>query len=51
MKFRSGNFFKDLGDTLIHNDFDLDVALSAKAAGSVTGQTSFEAQSTVGARS
>ena len=23
MRFRSGNFFKDLGDTLIYNDFDL----------------------------
>ena len=32
MKFRSGNFFKDLGDTLIYNDFDLDVLITAKAA-------------------
>jgi polyisoprenoid-binding protein YceI len=32
MKFRSGNFFKDLGDTLIYNDFDLDVDITAKAA-------------------
>jgi polyisoprenoid-binding protein YceI len=32
MKFRSGNFFKDLGDTLIYNDFVLTVHLSAKAA-------------------
>ena len=32
MKFRSGNFFKDLGDTLIYNDFVLDIRLSAKAA-------------------
>ena len=32
MKFRSGNFFKDLGDTLIYNDFDLNVSLTAKAA-------------------
>jgi polyisoprenoid-binding protein YceI len=31
MKFRSGNFFKDLGDTLIYNDFDLDVSIVAKA--------------------
>ncbi|HKC67958.1 MAG TPA: YceI family protein [Bacteroidia bacterium] len=31
MKFRSGNFFKDLGDTLIYNDFDLNVSLTAKA--------------------
>ena len=31
MKFRSGNFFKDLGDTLIYNDFDLDVTITAKA--------------------
>ena len=30
MKFRSGNFFKDLGDTLIYNDFDLDVSITAK---------------------
>ena|ERR1700744_723462 len=32
MKFRSGNFFKDLGDTLIYNDFDLDVSVTAKKA-------------------
>lgn len=32
MKFRSGNFFKDLGDTLIYNDFELDVSVTAKAA-------------------
>lgn len=30
MKFRSGNFFKDLGDTLIHNDFELNVFITAK---------------------
>jgi len=32
IKFRSGNFFKDLGDTLIYNDFDLFVNITAKAA-------------------
>jgi polyisoprenoid-binding protein YceI len=32
MKFRSGNFFKDLGDTLIYNDFELNVNVTAKAA-------------------
>ena len=32
MKFRSGNFFKDLGDTLIYNDFDLDVTITANIA-------------------
>lgn len=32
IKFRSGNFFKDLGDTLIYNDFDLNVTITAKAA-------------------
>jgi len=32
MKFRSGNFFKDLGDNLIYNDFDLNVKVTAKAA-------------------
>ena len=32
MKFRSGNFFKDLGDTLIYNDFELNVVITAKAA-------------------
>ncbi|GAA3950269.1 YceI family protein [Chitinophaga oryziterrae] len=31
MKFRSGNFFKDLGDTLIYNDFHLNVNITAKA--------------------
>jgi polyisoprenoid-binding protein YceI len=29
IKFRSGNFFKDLGDTLIYNDFELDVNVIA----------------------
>jgi polyisoprenoid-binding protein YceI len=32
MKFRSGNFFKDLGDNLIYNDFELNVSVTAKAA-------------------
>jgi polyisoprenoid-binding protein YceI len=32
MKFRSGNFFKDLGDTLIYNDFELNISVIAKAA-------------------
>jgi polyisoprenoid-binding protein YceI len=32
IKFRSGNFFINLGDTLIYNDFDLDVTLTATAA-------------------
>ena len=32
MKFRSGNFFKDLGDTLIYNDFELNVSITAKVA-------------------
>jgi polyisoprenoid-binding protein YceI len=32
MRFRSGNFFKDLGDTLIYNDFDLNVRITAKKA-------------------
>ena len=32
MKFRSGNYFKDLGDTLIYNDFELNVTVTAKAA-------------------
>jgi len=31
MKFRSGNFFMDLGDTLIYNDFELNVSVVAKA--------------------
>ena len=31
MRFRSGNFFKDLGDTLIYNDFDLNVMITAIA--------------------
>ena len=32
IKFRSGNFFKNLGDTLIYNDFDLNVNITAVAA-------------------
>jgi polyisoprenoid-binding protein YceI len=31
MKFRSGNFFQNLGDTLIYNDFELTVNITAKA--------------------
>jgi polyisoprenoid-binding protein YceI len=31
MKFRSGNFFQNLGDTLIYNDFQLNVNITAKA--------------------
>jgi polyisoprenoid-binding protein YceI len=31
IRFRSGNFFKDLGDTLIYNEFDLNVTITAKA--------------------
>jgi polyisoprenoid-binding protein YceI len=31
MRFRSGNFFTDLGDTLIYNDFELNVSVTAKA--------------------
>jgi polyisoprenoid-binding protein YceI len=32
MKFRSGNSFKDLGDTLIYNDFELYISVTAKTA-------------------
>jgi len=32
IKFRSGNFFTNLGDTLIYNDFDLHINLTARAA-------------------
>ncbi|SES05009.1 YceI family protein [Pedobacter rhizosphaerae] len=32
MKFRSGNFFQNLGDTLIYNEFELNVSITAKAA-------------------
>jgi polyisoprenoid-binding protein YceI len=32
IKFRSGNFFQNLGDTLIYNDFDLHVNIIARAA-------------------
>lgn len=31
MKFRSGNFFQNLGDTLIYNEFELQVNLTAQA--------------------
>jgi polyisoprenoid-binding protein YceI len=31
IKFRSGNFFKDLGDTLIYNYFELDFNIIAEA--------------------
>jgi polyisoprenoid-binding protein YceI len=36
MRFRSGNFFKDLGDTLIYNEFELDVKFTAKAVTETT---------------
>jgi polyisoprenoid-binding protein YceI len=32
IKFRSGNFFQNLGDTLIYNDFDLNVHITARVA-------------------
>ena len=32
IKFRSGNFFQKLGDTLIYDDFDLNINITAKAA-------------------
>jgi polyisoprenoid-binding protein YceI len=32
IRFRSGNFFKDLGDTLIYNDIELTVNITAKTA-------------------
>jgi polyisoprenoid-binding protein YceI len=31
MKFRSGNFFKDLGENLIYNEFELNISVTAKA--------------------
>jgi polyisoprenoid-binding protein YceI len=31
MRFRSGNFFKDLGDNLIYNEIDLQVFITAKS--------------------
>lgn len=31
MKFRSGNFFTNLGDTLIYNDFELNINITAQA--------------------
>ncbi|NIG54694.1 YceI family protein [Chitinophaga sp. Cy-1792] len=31
IRFRSGNFFQNLGDTLIYNDFELNFILTAKA--------------------
>jgi len=31
IKFRSGNFFKDLGDNLIYNGFELNVNVTGKA--------------------
>ncbi|MBB6273807.1 polyisoprenoid-binding protein YceI [Pedobacter cryoconitis] len=34
MKFRSGNFFLNLGDTLIYNDFELNISITAKAESS-----------------
>lgn len=36
MKFRSGNFFLNLGDTLIYNDFELNVTVTAKATKKVS---------------
>ncbi|PQA54457.1 YceI family protein [Siphonobacter curvatus] len=36
IKFRSTNFFENLGDKAIHNDFELDINLVANATGSAT---------------
>ena len=36
MKFRSGNFFENLGDTLIYNDFELNVTITAKVVKNTT---------------
>lgn len=35
MKFRSGNFFQNLGDTLIYNEFELTISLTAIASESI----------------
>jgi hypothetical protein len=35
MRFRSGNFFKNLGDTLIYNDFELNMHITAKTAAQI----------------
>jgi hypothetical protein len=40
MKFRSGSFFKNLGDTLIYNDFDLNINISAKAVDTAGAEVS-----------
>lgn len=32
IKFRSGSFFQNLGDTLIHNDFQLNITLTGRAS-------------------
>ena len=39
MKFRSGNFFKNLGDVLIYDDFDLNVSIAAKAVAKTSQPT------------
>jgi polyisoprenoid-binding protein YceI len=31
MKFRSGSFFQNLGDTLIYNNFELNIVIAAKS--------------------
>jgi polyisoprenoid-binding protein YceI len=36
IKFRSGNFFQNLGDTLIYNDFELHTRLTAEAVSQPT---------------
>ncbi len=40
IKFRSKNFFENLGDKTIHDDFTLDVALVANAGGVEKGKSS-----------
>jgi polyisoprenoid-binding protein YceI len=36
MRFRSGNFFRDLGDALIYDEFELNISISAKAVSEST---------------
>ena len=37
MRFRSRNFFKDLGDNLIYNDFDLSINITASISKDLAG--------------
>lgn len=44
IKYKSGNFFQNLGDTLIYNDFELDFNLTAQAVPSLIYTSKYDSR-------